>query len=82
MLIQLPLAIQTRVDLQLQRPEFGNIEEVLTAALDALEQKQTWRKKMRAFAQVGLDDIAAGRCGPLDAEEIKRAYRQMTTKDG
>jgi len=78
MSIQLSLPTLDRIEAQLQHSGFGNADDVITAALDALELRQASQQKLQKMINEAEDDVIHGRVGPFDAEETMRQVRLMT----
>jgi Arc/MetJ-type ribon-helix-helix transcriptional regulator len=57
-------------------------EDVLREALDALERRQRGLEELRQMVRQADADIAAGRVGPLDADQTKRAVRERLSRHG
>ena len=61
MSVKLSAEDQSRAEKLVGSGRFSNINEVLHAGLEALEEDENWRQYARDRIQRGLDDIAAGR---------------------
>ena len=79
---ELPPDLEERIKAQIETGQFETEEDVLREALDTLEKRQRGLQKLRQMVQEADDDIAAGRVGPFDAEETKRAVRQRLSQHG
>lgn len=78
----LPPDIQQRIDAQLATGTFAKEEEVLREALDALERRQRGLTQLREMVAVAEEDVAAGRIGTFDCEDIKRDVRARLSERG
>ena len=79
---QLPPDLEQRIKAQIETGEFETEEDVLREALVTLEKRQRGLKELRQMVREADDDIAAGRVGPFDAEETKRAVRERLRQYG
>lgn len=79
---QLPPDLEQRIKAQIETGEFETEEDVLREALDTLEKRQRGLKELREMVREADDDIAAGRVGPFDADETKRAVRERLSQHG
>lgn len=79
---QIPADLQQRIDAQIESGEFASADAVLREALDTLEKRQRGLKELRQMIQKADNDIAAGRVGPFDAEQTKRAVRERLSQHG
>ncbi len=79
---ELPPDLEERIKAQIETGQFETEEDVLREALDTLEKRQRGLEEVRQMAREADDDIAAGRVGPFDAEETKRAVRQRLSQHG
>ncbi len=79
---QLPPDLKQRIKAQIETGEFETEEDVLREALDTLEKRQHGLKELRQMVREADDDIAAGRVGPFDAEQTKRAVRERLSQHG
>jgi putative addiction module CopG family antidote len=82
MAYQFPPDLEQRIRAQIETGEFENEEDVLREALDTLEKRQRGLRDLRQMVKEADDDIAAGRVGPFNAEETKRAVRQRLSQHG
>ena len=82
MSLQLPPDLEERIKAQIETGQFETEEDVLREALDTLEKRQRGLQELRQMVREADDDIAAGRVGPFDAEETKRAVRQRLSQHG
>jgi antitoxin ParD1/3/4 len=78
----LPVDIQQRIDAQLATGVFASQEEVLREALDGLERRQRGLSRLREMVAEAEEDIAAGRVGTFDRDEIKRDVRERLAARG
>ncbi len=79
---QLPPDLEQRIKAQIETGEFESEEDVLREALDTLEKRQRGLNELRQMVREADDDIAAGRVGPFDAKETKRAVRERLSQHG
>ena len=79
---QFPPDLEQRIQAQIATGEFSTEEDVIREALDTLEKRQCGLKELRQMVKEADDDIAAGRVGPFDAEETKRAVRNRLSQRG
>ena len=82
MSLKLPPDLQDRIKAQIETGQFKNEEDVLREALDTLEKRQRGLNELREMVREADADIAAGRVGPFDAEETKRAVRERLSQQG
>jgi Arc/MetJ-type ribon-helix-helix transcriptional regulator len=78
----LPHDIQQRIDAQIASGIFATGEDVLREALDGLERRQRGLARLREMVAAAERDIAAGRVGTFDREEIKRDVRGRLSAHG
>lgn len=78
----LPADIQHRIDAQLATGAFASEEEVLREAIEALERRQRSLDHLRAMMAIAEDDVAAGRVGIFDRDEIKGDVRARLAERG
>jgi putative addiction module CopG family antidote len=78
----LPIDIQQRIEAQVASGEFASEEEVLREALEALERRQRGLAQLRDMVAAAEEDVAAGRVGVFDREDIKRDIRERLEKRG
>ena len=79
---ELPPDLEERIKAQIETGQFETEEDVLREALNTLEKRQRGLQELRQMVREADDDIAAGRVGPFDAEETKRAVRQRLNQQG
>ena len=77
-----PIDIQQRIKAQLATGQFQSEDDVLREAICTLEKRQRGLKELQRMVAEADADIAAGRVGPFDAEETKRAVRERLTQKG
>jgi len=82
MIRQIPPDLAPRIEALLTSGEFSTEEEVLREAVNTLERRQRAWQEMRQKVQEAEADIAAGRVGPFDAEQTKRAVRERLREKG
>lgn len=71
----LPADLYERIRAQLATGDFATEEQVLREAIDALERRQRSLARLRQMVAEAEADVAAGRVGPFDREELKREVR-------
>ncbi len=79
---QLSPDLEQRINAQIENGAFATKEEVLREAMDTLEKRQCGLTEVQQMIQEADDDIAAGRVGPFDAEQTKRAVRERLNQHG
>ena len=79
---QFPPDIQQSIQAQLASGDFATEDEVLREAMATLERRQRGLQQLRQMVADADSDIAAGRVGPFDAEETKRAVRERLARQG
>jgi antitoxin ParD1/3/4 len=79
---QFPPDIEQRIKAQLDTGQFQSEDDVLREAIDTLEKRQFGLKELQAMVAEADAEIAAGRVGPFDAEETKRAVRERLAQNG
>jgi putative addiction module CopG family antidote len=82
MINSLPLDIQQRIEAQVASGVFASEADVLREALDVLERRQGGLKALQQMVAVAEEDVAAGRIGAFDREDIKREVRSRLTDQG
>ena len=82
MAYQFPLDIEQRIKAQLETGQFQSEDDVLREAIYTLENCQRGLKELQQMVAEADADIVAGRVGPFDAEETKRAVRKRLTQNG
>jgi putative addiction module CopG family antidote len=78
----LPADIQQRIEAQVASGAFANEEDVLREAIGALERRQRGLEQLREMVAVAEEDVAAGRIGTFDRDDIKRDVRQRLAGRG
>lgn len=80
MAINLPIEYRELVARKVADGTFDSEEAVVVAALELFADKERREReqfeRLRAFAAEGLDDVRAGRCSRVSAEDIKRMARE------
>lgn len=76
--VTLPPALNKLVKQELSTGLYQDAEAVLLEALRRLHEHKI--AALRREIQLGLADIEAGRCAPLDMEDIKRKGRQILNR--
>ena len=76
MQIELSQRAQELIRRQLESGAFESPDELVERALDFYDHHQPTMESLKAQIQEGLDDVAAGRVGPLDVEDLKRRGRE------
>ena len=82
MIEPLPADLQNRIHAQIATGAFANEEEVLREAIEALERRQRSMRQLQEMVAVAEEDVAAGRVGVFDREEIKRDVRARLSQQG
>jgi antitoxin ParD1/3/4 len=82
MINSLPPDIQQRIEAQVASGVFATEEDVLREALDVLESRQRSFKALREMVDVAEEDVAAGRVGIFDREDINRDVRGRMADHG
>jgi putative addiction module CopG family antidote len=82
MAYQFPPDIEQRVQAQMKDGQFETVDDVIREAMTALEKRQHGLAELRNMVREAEEDIDAGRVGPFDAEETKRAVRQRLAEQG
>lgn len=82
MSLELPPDLEGRVRAQIKSGQFETEADVLREALDTLEKRQRGLDELRQMVREADADVAAGRVGPFDAEETKRAVRDRLRQHG
>ncbi len=59
---------------KLSQGEYQSIDELLQAALDALETKQARKEELRAKLQVGLEQLENGQYRTLGEDGVKSVF--------
>lgn len=80
--LRFPEDTQQRIDAQIASGVYSSLEEVLREALDALERRQRGLEQLRGMVAIAAEDVAAGRVGGFDREEIKRDVRARLAERG
>jgi putative addiction module CopG family antidote len=78
----LPADIQQRIDAQIASGIFASDAEVLREALDALERRQRGLAQLHEMVAIAEEDVAAGRIGKFDRDDIKRDIRTRLAARG
>ncbi len=78
----LPGDIQQRIDAQIASGSFATEEEVLREALESLERRQRGLAQLRESVAVAEAEVASGKIGFFDREEIKRDIRDRLAARG
>ena len=82
MAYQIPPDLEPRIQAQLRDGKYQTPEDVLRAAMDALERRQHGLQQIRQMVKEADEDLAAGRVGPFDAEHTKHAVRERLRQEG
>jgi antitoxin ParD1/3/4 len=77
-----PTDIQQRIEAQLASGSFATEEEVLREAMEALERRQRGLTQLRTMVAVAEDDVAAGRVGAFDRDNLKATIRDRLAERG
>ena len=78
----LPGDIQQRIDAQIASGSFATEEEVLREALESLERRQRGLAQLRESVAVAEAEVASGKIGLFDREDIKRDIRDRLAARG
>ncbi len=78
----IPADLQQRIDAQIAGGGFASAEDVLREAIGTLERRQSGLAQLQSMVAVAEDDVAAGRVGPFDRDQIKREVRNRLTERG
>ena len=71
----LPGDIQQRIDAQIASGSFATEEEVLREALESLERRQRGLAQLRELVAVAEAEVASGKIGLFDRDDVKRDVR-------
>jgi Arc/MetJ-type ribon-helix-helix transcriptional regulator len=82
MKLPLPADLLQRIEAQLATGAFANEEEVLREAIEALERRQRGLEQLREMVAVADEDVAAGRIGTFDRDDVKRRVRERLAEQG
>lgn len=82
MSMMLPGDLSDRVRAQIEAGHFQSEEQVLHEALATLEQRQQSFARLSELVRQAEDDVAAGRIGPFDRDELKREVRAQLESQG
>ena len=82
MVYQIPSDLLQRIEAQIKSGTFASPDDVLRRAMDTLERRQRGLQDLRRMVEEADADIAAGRVGPFDAEEMKRNVRERLLREG
>lgn len=78
----LPTDLAAQIHAQVASGNFQSEEQVLREALAALEHRQQGLARLRALVAEAEADVAAGRVGPFDRDELKREVRAQLAARG
>lgn len=78
----LPADIQQRIDAQIAGGNFSSEADVLREAMDAIERRQQGLQQLRGLVAVAEKDVAAGRVGTFDRDDIKRDVLDRLARRG
>lgn len=73
--IELTSHAQSVLQRHLSSGGYASPADLIEHALDLLDAQEPTMESLKAKIQAGLDDVAAGRVGLLDIEDIKRRGR-------
>jgi putative addiction module CopG family antidote len=82
MAYKFPPDIEERVKAQIDTGHFQTEDDVIREAMNTLEKRQRGLQELQHMVREAQDDIDAGRIGPFDADETKRAVRQRLGQHG
>jgi putative addiction module CopG family antidote len=80
--ISLPADLEQRIAAQLASGGFTSEEDVLREAIEALERRQRGLQQLQATVAEAERDVAAGRVGPFDRDDIKHDVRNRLAERG
>jgi putative addiction module CopG family antidote len=78
----LPADIQQRIEAQLASGSFANEADVLREALEALERRQRGLSQLREMVAVAEADVATGKIGEFNRDDIKRDVTERLAQRG
>jgi putative addiction module CopG family antidote len=78
----LPPDLVAQIHAQVASGHFQSEEQVLREALAALERRQQGLARLQALIDDAEADVAAGRVGPFDRDELKREVRAQLAARG
>ncbi len=78
----LPADIAARIQAQLATGEFASEEQVLREALETLERRQQSLARLKQMVAEAEADVAAGRVGTFDVDDIMRDVRERLAREG
>jgi Arc/MetJ-type ribon-helix-helix transcriptional regulator len=82
MIEPLPADLRNRIHAQLATGAFSTEEEVLREAIETLERRQRALRQLQEMVAAAEEDVAAGRLGVFDREQIKRDVRRRLADQG
>jgi putative addiction module CopG family antidote len=82
MSITLPPDIAAQIRAQIAAGQFQTEEQVLREAMSTLEKRQQGLARLQAMVQEAEADVAAGRLGSFDREQLKREVRDQLAARG
>ena len=82
MAYEFPPDIEQRVKAQIKSGQFQTVDDVIREAMNTLEKRQRGLTELRDMVREAEEDIEAGRVGPFDGEETKRAVRERLAQHG
>jgi putative addiction module CopG family antidote len=82
MAYKFPPDIEKRVKAQMDSGQFQTEDDVIREAMNTLEKRQRGLQELRQMVREAQNDIDAGRVGPFNADETKRAVRERLAKHG
>ncbi len=78
----LPADLQQRIEAQFALGGFASEEDVLREAIAALESRQSGLQQLRAMVAAAEVDVAAGRTGKFNRDEVKQDVRNRLAEQG
>lgn len=78
----LPSDITDRIQAQLATGDFASEEQVLREALETLERRQQSLARLKQMVAEAEADVAAGRVGTFDVDDIMRDVRERLAREG
>jgi putative addiction module CopG family antidote len=82
MINSLPPDLAAQIHAQVASGHFQSEEQVLREALAALERRQQGLARLKRLVDDAEADVAAGRIGPFDRDELKREVRAQLAARG
>jgi putative addiction module CopG family antidote len=80
MTIRLSAELQSYIDEQVGRGKYESTDAAIAEAVRRMKERDEKLEWLRREAQLGLDDLDAGRAEPWDVEEMKAKLREKYRK--